>query len=93
MREAREKPVIAKKDEGKKQIIKNGEVYYRYGGRTHKIQYAELASIINRRIQQNNHDWQDLVQKIGAAGPANAAILDTERSIIAKQDAQILSRG
>ena len=88
--EAREKPVIAKKDEGRQQIIKNGEVYYRYGGRTQKIQYAELASIINRRIQQNNQEWLDLVQKIGTAGPANAAILDTERSIIAKQEAQIL---
>lgn len=88
--EALEKPVIAKKDEGKQQIIKNGEVYYRYGGRTQKIQYAELESIINRRIQQNNQEWLDLVQKIGSAGPSNAAILDTERSLIAKHDAQIL---
>lgn len=88
--EAREKPVIAKRDEGKKQVIKNGEVYYRYGGRTQKIQYAELESIIIRRIQQNNQQWLDLVQKIGSAGPSNAAILDTERSLIEKQDAQIL---
>ncbi len=88
--EAREKPVIAKKDEGKDQIIKNGEVYYRYAGRTQKIHYAELESIINRRIEQNNQQWMDLVQKIGSAGPSNAAILDTERSVIEKHDAQIL---
>ena len=45
--EATVKPVIAKKNEGKEQIIKNGEVYYRYGGRTQKIQSAELENIIN----------------------------------------------
>ena len=66
--------------------IKNGEVYYRYGGRTQKIQYAELESIINRRIQQNNQQWLDLVQKIGATGPSNAAIptASTEMSVVSR---------
>jgi len=90
IQEAAVKPVIAKKGEGKNHIIKNGEIYYRYGGRTQKIQCAELESIINKRIQQNNDAWLDLVQKIGHAGPSNAAILDTEKSLIAKNDAQIL---
>ncbi len=58
--EAALKPVIAKKDEGKDQIIKNGEVYFRYGGRTQKIQAAELESIIDKRIAQNNQQWLDL---------------------------------
>jgi hypothetical protein len=88
--EARTKPVIAKKDEGKNQIIRNGEIYYRYGGRTQRIQYAELESIINRRIEQNNKYWLDLMSKIATAGPQNAAILDTERSLIEKGDARIL---
>jgi len=88
--EASAKPVIAKKDEGKNSVIRNGEIYYRYGGRTQRIQYAELESIINRRIKQNNEAWVDLVKKINYAGPANAAVLDTEKSIIEKNDAQIL---
>jgi len=88
--EARAKPVIAKKDEGKDQIIKNGEVYYRYGGRTQKIQYAELENIISRRVEQNNNQWLDLMSKIGKAGPQNAAILDTERSLIQKNKSKIL---
>lgn len=88
--EADTKPVIAKKDEGKDQIIKNGEIYYRYGGRTQKIQYAELQSIIERRVQQNNKQWLDLMSKIGKAGPQNAAILDTERALIEKDDTKIL---
>ena len=38
----------------------------------------------------NNKQWVDLMSKIGRAGPQNAAVLDTERSIIEKGDAQIL---
>lgn len=88
--EAGTKPVIAKKDEGKDQAIKNGEIYYRYGGRTQKIQSAELENIINKRIETNNKYWLDLMSKIGSAGPQNAAILDTKKSLISKGDSQIL---
>jgi len=88
--EAETKPVIAKRDEGKDQSIKNGEVYFRYGGRTQKIQSAELENIINKRIERNNKYWLDLMSKIGKAGPQNAAILDTERALIEKDDNRIL---
>jgi len=84
------KPIIAKKDEGKDQTLKNGEIYFRYGGRTQKIQSAELELIINKRIEQNNSQWLDLVQKIGKSGPQNAAILDSEKGIIEKGNSQIL---
>lgn len=84
------KPIIAKKDEGKDQIIKNGEIYFRYGGRTQKIQFSELENIINKRIEHNNFQWLDLMSKIGKAGPNNAAILDTEKSVIEKNNAKIL---
>ena len=88
--EADVKPIIAKKDEGKDQIIKNGEVYYRYGGRTQKIQAAELENIINKRVEQNNSQWLDLMSKIGRAGPQNAAILDTEQALIEKGDSRVM---
>ena len=88
--EAYTKPVIAKKDEGKDQTIKNGEIYYRYGARTQKIQYAELESIISKRVEQNNNQWLDLMAKIARAGPQNAAILDTEKSLIEKDQSKIL---
>jgi len=84
------KPVIAKKDEGKDQVIKNGEIYYRYGGRTQKIQSSELENIINHRIEQNNQQWLDLMSKIGKAGPQNTAILDTENALIEKEDTKVM---
>ncbi len=88
--EANTKPIIAKRDEGREQTIKNGDIYFRYGGRTQKIQYAELEAIINKRVAQNNSQWLDLMLKIGKAGPQNAAILDTEKSVIEKNDSKIL---
>lgn len=69
------KPVICRNNQGPDQTLKNGEIYYRYGGRTQKIQSAELESIINERIKQTNSDWIDLVQNIGVTGPKNAFVL------------------
>ena len=90
--EAREKPIICKKDEGAG-IIRDGDIYFRYGGRTQRIRYSELESIINHRIEKQNNQWVDLVTKIGKSGPANAAILDLEKGMIEKNDAQILVVG
>lgn len=90
--EAREKPVICKKDEGAG-ILRDGDIYFRYGGRTQRIRFSELESIINHRIEKQNSQWVDLVTKIGKSGPANAAILDMEKGMIEKNDAQILVVG
>lgn len=87
IQEAQIKPIICKKDEGE---LKNGEIYFRYGGRTQKIQFAELEAIINHRIERQNTEWIDLISKIGKSGPQNAAILDMEKGAISKNDAQIL---
>ena len=84
------KPVITKKDEGKDQELRNGDVYYRYGGRTQRIQSSELENIINRRIEQTNKSWTDLMSKIGSIGPNNAAILDTESGVVEKGKDQVL---
>jgi hypothetical protein len=89
--EASVKPIICKKDEG--QTLRDGDIYFRYGGRTQRIRYSELEAIINHRIEKQNSQWVDLVTKIGKSGPANAAILDMEKGMIEKNDAQILVVG
>ena len=75
------KPVIARRDEGKNQTLKNGEIYYRYGGRTQKIQSSELEAIINKRIENANRDWLRLVREIGVAGPRSAFVLNTSDKV------------
>ncbi len=88
--EAKTKPIIAKKDEGKEQHIKNGEIYFRYGGRTQKIRFPELEAIINKRIELHTSSWMDLMSKIAKTGPENAAILDTEKGVIEKGENKIM---
>ena len=85
--EATTKPIIAKKTDGKNQPIKAGEIYYRYAGRTQKIQYAELEAIIQGRIQLVINQWMDLMSKIAKIGPQNVTLLNTEkRSLEASDD-------
>ena len=85
--EATTKPIIAKKTDGKNQPIRAGEIYYRYAGRTQKIQYAELEAIIQGRIQVIINQWMDLMSKIAQIGPQNVTLLNTEkRSLEASDD-------
>lgn len=86
--EARSKPVIAKSDQ--RDVLRNGDVYYRYGGRTTRIQYSELQNIIEARVQANNAEWMNLVQRIGEAGPGRSAVLDTERGLLSVDESQVL---
>lgn len=79
--EAETKPIITRKDMGANQVLQNGSIYYRYGGRTQKIQSAELESIITKRIERVNKDWIDLVTDIGVTGPRNAIVLKTDSQV------------
>lgn len=84
------KPVIARKDEGKDQAIRNGDIYFRYGGRTQRIQSAELESIINRRIEQTNKDWISHVKAIGVDGPRGSIVLKSEKSLTESNKARLV---
>jgi hypothetical protein len=88
--EAATKPLIAVVDEGKDQSIRNGDIYYRYGGRTQRILSAELQAIITDRIDENNKAWIDHVQSIGAAGPQKSMVISTEDTLLKKQDGPLV---
>lgn len=79
--QSKTKPVICKKGDDRG-CLKNGEVYYRYAGRTEVIQYSELANIINVRIKENNEQWLKKVNRIGESGPENVGILDTVSGVM-----------
>ncbi|MEX2426134.1 MAG: ATP-binding protein, partial [Thermomicrobiaceae bacterium] len=88
--EASMKPVIAKRNEGKSGQIRNGEIYFRYGGRTQRILHAELQELIESRVERVNQRWVDLMSKIAQAGPQHAEILDTNRGVIERNDDRLL---
>lgn len=72
--EADEKPVICKKD--KDNIIKSGEIYYRYRARSSKIQFPELKKIIQEYREKERYQWMKLIEKIAQTGPKNIALVD-----------------
>lgn len=85
-----QKPIISKRNLGDKQEIREGEIYFRYAGTTRRIQYGELQNIINQRINSSTSQLLSLINKISVIGPANAAILDTERGTIEKDAGNLI---
>jgi len=83
------KPVICKKPDDR-QNLKNGEIYYRYAGRTEVIQYGELTNIIENKIKDNNQQWLDKVKKISETGPSNVEILDTVSGVMESNQGTLL---
>jgi len=84
------RPVIAQKNEGDDQVIKDGDIYYRYGGRTQRIRSGELQGILQEKLDRQLKEWMGLMSKIAKAGPANAAVMDVARGIVEKGDNQML---
>ncbi len=67
------KPVIAIAN---RQEFKEGDILYRYRGKTERIRYPELQSIIEFRQTRNLESWMRFIQKIARIGVDNAAVLD-----------------
>lgn len=70
------KPVICRKgtDDGKS--LKEGEIYYRYKGRTQTIRYAELKELIDERRRHEQLLWFKHLKEIARVGVNEAAVFD-----------------
>lgn len=79
--ESSDKPIIATKN-GKRNEVKDGEIYYRYRGQTKKIRYAELRQIFDERNRKEQKYWVQHIKQISRIGPKNAAIFDTETGAV-----------
>jgi hypothetical protein len=74
-----EKPVIAIKNDGQ---IREGEIYYRYSGRSEKIRYAELKALFDETKERERKHWMDLFQRVSKIGPGNAGVMDVVNGTI-----------
>ena len=82
--EIKNKPIIARKNA--RDVFKNGEIYYRYGGRTDKIRHAELEAIINGRIEQTNKEWRNFLRSSSNVEPSKTHLLTSQTSTIGKDN-------
>lgn len=74
--ESSNKPVICRKgtDDGKS--LKEGEIYYRYKGRTQTIRYAELKELIEERRKHEQLLWFKHLKEIARVGIQDTGIFD-----------------
>ncbi len=75
------RPCICKKtydsNSNAKYSLKEGDIYFRYGGRSEKIKYEELREIIDSTQKTEQQQWVSLLQKIAQIGVDKAMLLDT----------------
>ncbi|EAL9251072.1 ATP-binding protein, partial [Campylobacter coli] len=82
VKESANKPLVCIKNNGKKQEILEGEIYYRYSGRSEKIRYSELKNILDKNLEIERQKWREHIENIARIGPKNVKMLDLLRGEI-----------
>lgn len=72
---ANRKPIIAIKNFSDE--IKDGEIYFRYRGRSEKIKFAELHILLENEVEKRNAAWRRVFEKASSIDPTNVALMDT----------------
>jgi len=83
--ETENKPVICKASAGK---IVEGEIYYRYRGRSEKIKFPEIQRIFVERENQQKQMWMEHIEQIAKIGPQNISYIDLIRGEIPRKNGQ-----
>lgn len=77
--ESENKPIVCTKNDKKN---KESDIYYRYNGRSEKIKYAELKSILVREREKEKLLWMDHISKIASIGANNITMLDLNKGAL-----------
>lgn len=91
--EIKNKPCICKKnydDQNPKYSLKEGDIYYRYGGRSEKIRYTELNHIIEESRKTEERKWLDFAKRAARIGIENACLLDLGNGVITGQSGTVV---
>lgn len=75
------KPCICKKAydaPNPKYTLREGDIFYRYGGRSERIRYGELFAIIDNSRRAEEQRWLDFARQAAKIGIDNACLLDLE---------------
>lgn len=73
------KPCVCKKSydsPNPKYTLKEGDIFYRYGGRSERIRYEELSAIIDNARKAEEQLWLNFAQRAAKVGIENACLLD-----------------
>ncbi len=88
--ESKNKPVICKTNTPK-DVAREGDIFYRYSGRSERIKYSELRAILDETRATEQTKWVEHIQNIARIGPQNIAMVDTLKGEIeGKGDQKLL---
>jgi hypothetical protein len=72
--ECQDKPVICKKNSDS--VLKEGDIYYRYRGRSERIKYSELRLILEAKRENEQQVWMQHLSRIAKIGVRETGIFD-----------------
>jgi hypothetical protein len=87
------KPCICKKsydDKNVKYTLKEGDIYYRYGGRSERIHYEELNAIIDSARRAEEQQWIEFAKRAAKIGIENACLLDLDTGVVSGNGGSII---
>lgn len=79
--ELQNKPAICKKNydnRDDKYSLKDGDIYYRYSGRSQKIKHSELIEIVDNKRKREEKMWLDYLIKSAKIGIENIGLMDLQ---------------
>ena len=90
------KPCICKKshdEQNAKYSLKEGDIYYRYKGRSERIRYSELFAIIDESRKNEERQWLNFAKKSIRIGVSNAALLDLKSGHLSGSNGSVIIDG
>ena len=86
------KPCICSKmyNDDKKYSLEEGDIYYRYRGRSQKIKYAELKAIFDKNREEEAKKWLELIKNIAKIGVSKASVLNLSNGELRFDDSTIV---
>lgn len=78
--EASDKPVICLKN--LKEYIREGDIFYRYRGRSERIKYPELKALIDFKREREQNLWMKHIKNIARIGVREAGIFDLQTGCV-----------
>ena len=87
------KPCICKKSydaSNVKYSLKEGDIFYRYGGRSERIRYDELEAIMDSSRKDEECQWIEFIKRATKIGIENACLLDLDSGILTGKSGSVV---
>lgn len=91
--EAKRKPCICKKSydaSNKKYSLKEGDIYFRYSGKSERIKYNELEDILSKERLLEEERWLHFLKNAAKVGIDNVGLLDINEGVLSGTRGSIL---